>query len=316
MKPLIIYGPTSTGKTALAIKIAKDYKCEIISADSRQVYKNLDIGTGKISFEEEYKKEDGYWIVSGVRINGFDIVETQKSFTASDFLSYAKTTIDQIKSRGKDVIITGGTAFYIYSFINGIDSRGIPPNLKLRKSLEKLSVSELFENLLRVNPIRANSMNDSDRKNPRRLIRAIEIAKSKQHTNYEKTTNEYFLIGLTAPNDFLYEKADKWLLKRFDLGLVKEVEKLLLNGVKPQWLINLGLEYKWVTKYAKDEIDYQNMIKNLQGDIHDFIRRQKTWFNKFPDIHKIEISKKNSQVILEKKLNLWYTHPHDKRKTY
>ena len=134
---LVIYGPTATGKTDLAIKLAKKYNGEIISADSRQVYKNLDIASGKVSFSSTVVKHKGYWIVDGVKIYGFDLVDPGKRFSAADFIKFAKTTMIQIIEVKKLPIIVGGTGFYIKALIEGINTLGIPPNLNLQKKIIK-----------------------------------------------------------------------------------------------------------------------------------------------------------------------------------
>ena len=170
---LVIFGPTATGKTDLAIRLARKFNGELISADSRQVYKNLDIGTGKVSFSSNVEKHEGYWIVDGVKIHGFDLIEPGQNFSASDFIKFAKTTMIQIIKTGKLPIIVGGTGFYINALIGGLDSVGIAPNPNLRSQLEKLSTATLFQKLAKINPSRANSMNESDRANPRRLTRPI-----------------------------------------------------------------------------------------------------------------------------------------------
>ena len=144
---LVLYGPTVTGKTNLALQLARKYQGELISADSRQVYKNLDIGTGKIDFESKIEKHDGYWIVDGIRVNGFDLVNPGKQFTAADFVKFASTALIRISEVGKQSIVVGGTGFYIKALIDGIGSMGIPADQKLRSKLEKLSPADLFKKL-------------------------------------------------------------------------------------------------------------------------------------------------------------------------
>lgn len=289
-KAIVIYGPTATGKTALAIKLAKIYNGEIISADSRQVYKNLDIGTGKVSFGSKIEKHDGYWIVDGVRINGFDLVNPQEPFSVADFLKFTKSSIIQIIKLKKLPIIVGGTGFYIKALLDGIESVGVPANQDLRKKLEKLSVEQLYQKLNKFNPQKAKSMNDSDRLNPRRLIRAIEIAMYLQSTSEVKSSRypdntsevrEALIIGLTAPNEFLYRKVDMWLEERLKKGMIEEVANLIKNGVNTAWLEDLGLEYRWITRYLEGEIAKDVAVERLKGDIHSLVRRQKTWFKQF-----------------------------------
>ena len=314
---LIIYGPTQTGKTDLALQLAKKYNGELISADSRQVYKGLDIGSGKVGFSDVVSKHHGYWMVNGVRINGFDLTDPGQQFSAADFLEFAHTTMTQIIGAKKTPIVVGGTGFYIKALLYGIWSIGIPADWKLRSGLEKLSSDDLYKQLFSIDPARAKSMNQSDRANPRRLIRAIEIvllnqkSKSKNQkvktTNYKLPTTNYQLLGLTAPNEFLFKKADRWLEERISYGLIEEVKGLLSAGVDSNWLKNLGLEYRWITKYLLGENSYEESHFRLEGDIHSFIRRQKTWFPKFKNIKHFDISTKNFRKSLEKTVGLWYT---------
>jgi tRNA dimethylallyltransferase len=313
---LAIYGPTATGKTDLAIKIAKKYNGELISADSRQVYKNLDIGTGKVSFDSKVNKHDKYWIVDGIKINGFDLVDSGKKFTAADFLKFTSKTIKKINKSGKLPIIVGGSGFYINALLKGIPSMGIKANYKLRSKLETLSRGDLYKRLLSLDKKKALSLNQSDKLNPRRLIRAIEIAsfsKSHKKTSSYKPLNHYQIIGLTAPNEILYKKVNTWLSKRTQKGLVEEVNNLLEKGVDRIWLENLGLEYKWITKAVTGDIDKDEALKRLEGDIHAYVRRQKTWFKKFSSIKLYDISKQNWKHQLEKELELWYTQINERR---
>jgi|SRR3989338_986799 len=343
---LVIYGPTATGKTALGIHLAQKFNGELISADSRQVYKGLDIGSGKVSFDSKVEKHKGYWIVDGVKIHGFDLVNppihkpdsqsyskpgSEEPFSVADFLKFASDTMIQIMKSKKIPIIVGGTGFYIKALTSGIESIGIAQDRKLRQKLEKLSVGDLYQKLESIDPNRARSMNESDRANPRRLIRAIEIAlaftseESKPTSEVDrwneesrqrrgspeesKPTSEVFygqlsdvnclIVGLTAPNAYLYTRSDKWLSKRLSHGLIDEVKNLLDQKVSPKWLESLGLEYRWLSRYLLGQITKEEAINRLKGDTHSFIRRQKTWFRQFPTIKLFDISKPNWQRDLE-----------------
>jgi len=329
-KRLIIYGPTATGKTALALQLARKFQGELISADSRQVYQNLDITTGKASFKSKVEKHKGFWIVDGVKIHGFDLVEPpryepdsspdgslrepgseQGIFSVSDFLKFASDTMIQIIVSKKLPIVVGGTGFYIKALLDGIGSVGIPSDLTLRRELEKLSIDHLYQKLEKIDPKRAKSMNESDRQNPRRLIRAIEIARASyltpgvsgvasKRTPGVSLDGEYQIIGLTAPNSYLYSRADKWLKTRLEHGMIDEVKSLLDQKVSHQWLDDLGLECRWITRYLLGKVSREEAINRLRGDIHSFIRRQKTWFRKFPQLALFDISKPNWQQELEK----------------
>jgi len=321
---LVIYGPTQTGKTNLAIHLAKKYNGELVSFDSRQVYKGLDIGAGKVAFGDVVEKHAGYWIVNGARIDGFDVTSPGKQFTAADFLHFANSSISRITKIKKLPIIVGGTGFYLKVLLDGIGSIGIPADWELRRRLERLSSDDLYKRLFSIDSVRAKSMNQSDRANPRRLIRAIEITLSNQKlniknqklsvTNYKLQTTNYLLIGLTAPNEYLYKKADGWLEEQISHGLVEEVKNLLSMGVDVNWLKNLGLEYRWITKYLLSENPYEESLLRLKGDIHSFVRRQKTWFKKFKGIHLFDISYTNYQASIEKTVSLWYTKENERRK--
>ncbi|MDO8487320.1 MAG: tRNA (adenosine(37)-N6)-dimethylallyltransferase MiaA [Candidatus Curtissbacteria bacterium] len=303
---LVVFGPTSTGKTNLAISLAKKFNGELISADSRQVYKNLDIGTGKVSPESKIKKHSKYWKVDGIKIHGFDLVEPGDCFTVFDFLKFATDKINDLKKQQKLPIIVGGTAFYINALLKGVDTEGIAPNYKLRSVLEKLSIPDLYKKLLNINPQKATSLNQSDKNNPRRLIRAIEINLSKvnQHKSPRPITERLLTVGLTAPNDYLYTTADKWLKARLDQGMIQEVGSLIKSGVNGVWLDNLGLEYRWITRYIQGQISLDDALERLKGDIHGLIRRQKTWFPKFEDMKVFDITNSNWRQELEKTISL------------
>ncbi|OGD85577.1 tRNA (adenosine(37)-N6)-dimethylallyltransferase MiaA [Candidatus Curtissbacteria bacterium RBG_13_35_7] len=328
-KVLIIYGPTATGKTSLAINLADKFNGELISADSRQVYKGLDIGSGKVSYSSKVERHKGYWNVDGIKIHGFDLVSPGQRFSVFDFLNFTNTTMIQIIGVKKIPIIVGGTGFYIKALIDGIETVGIPANQKLRDQLEKLSTDQLYQKLRKLDPKRTKMMNESDRQNPRRLIRAIEIAlstsSSVSHTGVATTTisalssvesrsyrsvplrsrmTNYLLFGLTASNSYLYSRVDTWLEERLSHGMIGEIRSLADQKVDSQWLDDLGLEYRWISRYISGKVSWQEAIDRLWGDIHSFIRRQKTWFKKFEEIYLYDISKPNWQKELEKKLDL------------
>lgn len=314
---LVVYGPTVSGKTSLAIKLAKKFGGEIISADSRQIYKSLDIGTGKIPFESAFEKHDNFWIVDGIKINGFDTTSPQSRFSSADFKNFASPIIKNLQKQDILPIVAGGSGFYIKTLLSNYSTFGISQNPKLRKKLEKKSASELYDELLKINKKKALSINDSDKRNPRRLIRAIEVtnyqsAPKNPNTNHQLSTiypdkgrTNYLIIGLTAPNSYLFGKADDWLDRRLKNGLIEEVNALLAQNISSAWLDSLGLEYRWITRYLLKEIDKDTAIERLKGDIHSLIRRQKTYFSQFKNITIFDISKKSWEKELEKKVTVW-----------
>ena len=180
-KVLIIVGPTGSGKTKLALKIAKDLDGEIVSCDSRQVYRGLDIGTGKDipkGLSPDNTKQGAKYMINGVNVWGYDLVEPKDNFSVSDYVSSVIPIIDDIGSRGRLPIVVGGTGLYVKGLVDGIETSNISVNEKLRENLESREVGELYDHLAKINPLKAASMNSSDKQNPRRLIRAIEIAQS------------------------------------------------------------------------------------------------------------------------------------------
>jgi len=305
---LVLYGPTVTGKTALAVKLARLYNGELISADSRQAYKSLEIGAGKIAPNCKVNKFNDYWVVDGVKIRGYDTANTGSRWSAANFIAFADKSLKEIQKKDKTPIVVGGTGFYIKSFLDGLDTYGIKPNLKLRKKLENFSVDQLQKELKKINPKRAATLNISDVNNPRRLIRAIEIssANPKKAKNAKEFKQKYLIYGLTAPNGFLFKKADEWLETRLNLGLIDEI-KNLLKDVDRNWLISLGLEYKWITEAVSGHISLEYALLRLKGDIHALIRRQKTFFKQFNDIRIFDVTEKNWENKLQNSIDQCYT---------
>lgn len=304
---LVIYGPTAVGKTSFALKLAKKFNAEIISADSRQVYSGLDIGSGKVSFKNKVKKNNGFWTVDGTQINGFDLISPDQEWSVANFLVYATKQSERISSEKKIAIVVGGTGFYLHSLLYGLDSIGIPADTLLRKSLERMTLNQLFAKLKTVDPKRAFLLNESDKKNPRRIIRAIEISSSRYKNKKSKAqfTKNDLLIGLNANNEYLYKKSDRWLDERLKNGLLQEIEALISKGIDIKWLESLGLEYRWLTKFILNKITYDEAHERLKGDTHSFIRRQKTWFKKFPHIKLFNVEPDDGFKNAEKEVLTW-----------
>ncbi len=281
-KILIICGPTVTGKTKLAAKLAKKFSGEIISADSRQVYRGMDIVTGKDK-------------PKGVKIYGLDLVSPDEEFSVAHFVKYARALINKTRFP----IIVGGTGLYIDSLINPPKTLSVKPNWQLRKKLEKKSISQLQKQLQKLDLTRWRSMNHSDQLNSRRLIRAIEVAKFPQGPAFpsERTDlNKYDVLwlGLTADKKTLDERIQTRVRQRIEAGAVKEWQRL--KKKYPSSLPSMS-----AIGYAQLP-DIAAWIKAEQ----QYSRRQLTWFKANPDIYWVDITKPFPNKVA-KLIKAWYT---------
>ena len=271
-KLIVVLGPTASGKSGLAVKIAKRFNGEVISADSRQVYKRMDIGTGKIT-----KKE-----MRGIPHHLLDVASPKKIFTVTQYRKLAIRAIDKILKIGKLPILCGGTGFYIQAVVDGLVIPKVPPDWKLRKKLEKKSVEELYKILKKLDPKRASTI---DKKNPRRLIRAIEIVKKtgKPIPALKISPLPYpvLMLGVKKSSAELKKLIEKRLVKRLKQGMISEVKKLHNSGVSWKRLDDLGLEYRWLSRYLRTpDVRKLETIGLLQKDIEHFAKRQMTWFKR------------------------------------
>ncbi len=257
-KVIVILGQTATGKSNLAVKIAKKVNGEVISADSRQIYKNLDIGTGKIA------KKD----MRGIQHYMLDIANPKYQFTVADYKILAEEKIKEILSRGKTPIICGGAGFYIDAITKGIVLPEVPPNKKLRNSLDKKSIEALFKILIKLDAARAKNI---DSKNKVRLIRAIEIAKALGKVPKIKEVKpkyKFIKIGLHLPHDKLIKIVEVRVRGMFKQGLLKEIAKLKAYGVTNKRLRELGFEY------------YNPTYESVVMATLLYAKRQMTWFKR------------------------------------
>ena len=286
-KLIVILGPTASGKTELSIKIAKKYNGEVISADSRQVYKGLNIGSGKVT-----KKE-----MQGVPHYLLDVANPKRRFAVAQYQKLALKAIKKIQKKNKLPILVGGTGFYIQSIIDGIVIPEVKPDWALRKELEKKSNEELYKMLLAKDLERAK---DIDRQNPRRLIRALEIIlKTKKTIPALKTKNNFDVlqIGITKSPEELKKLINKRLLKRLkNKSMINEVKKLH-KSLSWKRLEEFGLEYRSVAQYLQNKITYQEMIDKIQIESEHFAKRQMTWFKNDKKIHWIKSGKEAEKLI-------------------
>jgi tRNA dimethylallyltransferase len=273
-KIIVILGPTASGKSELAVKFAKKTSGEVISADSRQVYKGLNIGSGKIT-----KKE-----MRGVPHHCLDVASPKKVFTALDFKECAEKAIADILARGKTPIICGGTGFYIDILLGRMEAAEVAPNWKLRKKLEKMPAEKLFKMLKKLNPARAKNI---DAKNPRRLIRAIEIAKSPAKVGpspWRRSDLRQVLIGIKLPEKELEKRIEKRVKKMLKDGLINEVKKLRRQGLPWKRLYELGFEYKYPALFLQNKISKTEMLEKMIVENRQYAKRQMTWFKRNKDI--------------------------------
>lgn len=269
-KILVIIGPTAVGKSDLAIKLAKRFNGEVISADSRQVYKGMDIGSGKITKSE----------MKGVPHHLLDVANPKSTYTVAQYKKDSLDAIHDILRRGKLPIICGGTGFYIQALVDGMILPNVPPNPKLRKILEKKTVTELYKILKKLDPSRAKTI---DRSNPRRLIRAIEIAevlgKVPEISKESPSFNPLF-IGLTLPKEILKKNIEKRYDKRIKKGMIQEVKKLRLQGVSWKRLESFGLEYRTIALFLQNRVTEDEMRERVITESMQYTKRQMQWWKR------------------------------------
>lgn len=273
---MVILGTTASGKTGLGVLLARELDGEIVSADSRQVYRGMDVGTGKDLAE-----------YGDVPYHLIDVAEPAERYSLADFQKEAFSAIEDILKRGKLPIIVGGTGQYLEAVVDNYELSEAKPDQELRKRLEKMDIDELYGKIKESNKKFSENINESDRKNKRRLIRYIEVLEAtdgdfKPQKSPCESRYEFLLLGMTHPKEVLSEKIDKRLKERLEEeGLVEEVQELNRQGLSWERLEEFGLEYRYVSKYIKDELEYDQMVELLASKIKKFAKRQMTWFRRW-----------------------------------
>lgn len=278
-KLLVITGTNASGKSGLGIELALRYHAEIVSADSRQVYKGLDLGSGKVTKEE----------MKGVPHHLLDAAEPGEQFTLVDFQHKAYEAIDDIHSRGKKAFLVGGTGLYINSVVDGYNIKEEKPDRERREAVEAIPAEELIEIIRKENP---DALPRLDLKNKRRLEREVErILAGDTAVRVNTPRYETLVLGVTWPREILYERIRERLDRRLSEGMIEEVASLREAGVPDDFLYSLGLEYRYILMYLRNEFPgFDAFYDKLFMEIRHLAKEQMTWFRKRKDIHWIDMT--------------------------
>lgn len=274
-KIIAIVGPTSGGKTGVAIEIARKIGGETISTDSRQIYRGLNIGAGKVTKSE----------MRGVPHHLLDIASPKRTVSVAQYQKSAIRALRDILRRGKTPILCGGTGQYTDAILFNQSFPSVPPNPALRKSLANLSVLKLFEKLKKLDPVRAATI---DAKNPHRLIRAIEIATALGKVPAlvpKEAPYDTLIIGLNLPREELQARVHTRLIVRLRKGMIAEVKRLHADGLSWKRMEELGLDYRYLARYLQGKITKQEMTHAIEKESWLYAKRQMVWFKRNKDIH-------------------------------
>ncbi len=275
MNPLVaIVGPTATGKSRLALRLAQEFNGEIVSADSRQVYRYMDIGTAKPSRQE----------LTLVRHHLIDIVNPDEDFSLAQYQQLAYRAIKDIQQDNKLAILVGGSGLYVWTVLEGWGIPQVPPDLEFRHKLEEKAArgetDELYQDLMKIDPVAAQSI---DRHNVRRLIRALEVSRHakapfSQLQGKEAPPFDTLIIGLTTDRAELYRRIDLRVDGMIEQGLVEEVRKLADMGYGLELPAMSGIGYKQIGMFLRGELDLTAAIQQIKTETHRLVRRQYNWF--------------------------------------
>lgn len=278
-KLVVITGTNASGKSGLGIKLAKKYAAEIVSADSRQVYEGLNLGSGKVTEEE----------MQGVKHHLLDVAKPNDFYTLVDFQKQAYEAIDDILNRNVKPFMVGGTGLYVNAVVDGYNIKEIKPDLELRNTLNKKTLDEIIDIIKEKN---AEALEGMDLKNKQRLERLAEkllLGDLEERVNMPRY--ETLVIGVTWPRDVLYERIRERLDRRLDEGMIDEVKNLRKNGATDEFLYGLGLEYRYILMYLRNEFDsFEAFYDKLFMEIRHLAKEQMTWFRKRKDINWIDMT--------------------------
>jgi tRNA dimethylallyltransferase len=285
-KLVVILGPTAAGKSQLAVELAHKFQGEIVSADSRQIYRGLDIGTGKITKEE----------MEGIPHYLLSFVSPEKQFNVVQYQKEASKIIKNILRRDHLPFLVGGSPFYLETIVKGWQFPNVKANPSFRQELETKSLEELLEILNDLDP---RYFEKIEKNNKRRIIRAIEIASQLGEVPPRKSNPLFssLLLGLAVPFPQLKKQIAQRQEKLFNQGMIKEVENLHQQGLSWKRLEEFGLEYQWVSYYLQGKVEEKEMKEKLQRAVEKFAKRQMTWFKKNDQIHWIEKRQKAEELI-------------------
>lgn len=301
---VVLTGPTAVGKTSLAVSLAQRFNGEIISADSRQIYTEMDIATAKPSEEE----------LAAVPHHLISIVPPDQEFTLPEFQSRANTLIEEITARGKLPFLVGGTVLYLNAVIEGWQVPKVAPNLDLREALESEAAERgpeaLYAELAQVDPAAAEHINPL---NTRRIVRALEVYRSTGQLFSEAQGKNpppynFLKLALTLPRETLYKRADTRIDKMLENGLVAEVEKLLATGYAPTLPAMTGLGYGQIGAYLRGELTLAQAIEQMKFATHRYIRQQYTWFRRDSSLIWLDAANPNLEAEAVQIISDWLNH--------
>lgn len=287
-KIIVVVGPTASGKSGLAIALAKKYQGEIISADSRQIYKKLDIGTAKVTKEE----------MAGVPHHLIDIIDIDDTYSAIDFKKDARRIIAEIIARGNTPIIAGGTFFYVDALLGKVSAPEVLPNHALREKLEVMDVDSLYNALLKVDERRAATI---DPKNKRRLVRALEIVEALGMVPEQAPENLAYtalVLGIKTDKEELRgrmrDRAIVWLKN----GFIEEIQGLLDSGITRERLAEIGFEYQLGLDYIDGTLSEEAFIQSFEEKNWQYAKRQITWLKRDKSIHWVFLSEQRETDLM------------------